>query len=283
MTISTGGSYTGCWSSNNPNTPAVNVTTSSPVSIVNSGIQSKGHGIRLAPGGRLTVRNSSITILNPDVAGVVKNRWIYAPGFASATIENNDLTSGRGVWLSDWTGTASDGVKFRYNRIRNVDGRASSGAGDTTTTWDVCTGFGVTFQLADSPNIPNVEMAWNEVVNTPGQSAVEDNFSFWMSSGTAVLADPRARQLRPRIVATGHRLTNSTTPARRSTLVTVTAQAATDNAELRLHPGRAECRHRGCQRLLRPVLRARHHGSQQPLRGERDSPIGTPDREPTSG
>jgi len=184
VTISTGGTYTGCWSSNNPNTPAVNVTTSAPVSIVNSGIQSKGHGIRLARGGRLTVRGSSITILNPGVPGVVKNRWVYGPGFASATIENNDLTSGRGVFLSDWTGTASDGVKFRYNSIRNVDGRTSSGLG-YTNDWNVSTGYGVAFQLANSRNIPNVEVAWNEVVNTPGESAVEDNFSFWMSSGTS--------------------------------------------------------------------------------------------------
>jgi Malectin domain len=183
VTISTGGSYTGCWSSNNPNTPAVNVTTSSPVSIVNSGIQSKGHGIQLAYGGRLTVRGSDITILNPGVAGVVKSRWIYGPRFASATIENNDLTSGRGVFLSDWTGTTSDGVKFRYNRIRNVDGRTSSGSG-YTNDWNMSTGYGVALQLANSRNIPNVEVAWNEVVNTPGQSAVEDNFSFWMSSGT---------------------------------------------------------------------------------------------------
>jgi hypothetical protein len=183
VTISTGGSYTGCWSSNSPTTPAVRVTTTSPVSIVNSGIQSKGHGIQLARGGRLTVRGSSITILNPGVPGVVKNRWIYGPGFASATIENNDLTSGRGVFLSDWTGTASDGVKFRYNSIRDVDGRTSSGSG-YTNDWNISTGYGVAFQLANSRNIPNVEVAWNEVVNVPGQSAVEDNFSFWMSSGT---------------------------------------------------------------------------------------------------
>jgi hypothetical protein len=185
VTISTGGSYTGCWSSTNPNTPAVNVTTSSPVTIVNSGIQSKGHGIQLAPGGRLTVRNSSITILNPDVAGMVKRRWIYAPRFANLVVENNDLTSGRGVWLSDWAGAPSDGVKFRYNRVRNTDGRTSNGAGGYNNTWDVSTGFGVTFQLSASPGTPNVEIAWNEVVNTPGQSAIEDNFSFWMSSGTA--------------------------------------------------------------------------------------------------
>ena len=183
VTISAGGSYTGCWSSNNPNTPAVNVTTSSPVSIVNSDIQSKGHGIKLAPGGRLTVRNSSITILNPDVAGMVKSRWIYAPSFANIVVENNNLTSGRGVWLTNWSGGASDGVKFRYNRIRNVDGRTSSGSG-YTNDWNMSTGYGVAFQLSASPGTPNVEIAWNEVVNTPGQSAVEDNFSFWMSSGT---------------------------------------------------------------------------------------------------
>jgi hypothetical protein len=116
---------------------------------------------------------------------MVKRRWIYAPRFANIVVENNDLTSGRGVWLSGWAGAPSDGVKFRYNRIRNTDGRTSNGAGGYNNTWDVSTGFGVTFQLSASPGTPNVEIAWNEVVNTPGQSAIEDNFSFWMSSGTA--------------------------------------------------------------------------------------------------
>ena len=41
------------------------------------------------------------------------------------------------MWLTDWTGGASDGVKFRYNRIRNVDGRTSNGAGGYTNDWDV--------------------------------------------------------------------------------------------------------------------------------------------------
>ena len=33
--------------------------------------------------------------------------------------------------------------------------------------------------------VPNVEIAWNEVINEPGKSAVEDNFSMYESSGTA--------------------------------------------------------------------------------------------------
>lgn len=184
ITITTGGTYTGCWQSPNPNTPAVSINTTAAVTILNSTITSKGHGIQVANGGHFTVKGSSISILNPGANSVLKGRWIYAPSFASADIENNDLNDGDGVELMDWTGGASDSVKFMYNKIRNADGRTSNGTG-YSNYWDVSTGYGVTFQLGNSRGIANVEVAWNEAINTPGQSAVEDNFSFWMSAGTA--------------------------------------------------------------------------------------------------
>jgi hypothetical protein len=184
ITITAGGSYTGCWQSTDPNTPAVRINTTAAVTILNSTITSKGDGIQVASGGHFTLRNSSISILNPGVNGALKGRWINAPGFASATIENNDLNDGRGVELADWTGGSSDSVKLRYNKIRNADGRTSNGSG-YSNTWDVSSGYGVTFQLGNSRGIAGVDVAWNEVINTPGQSAIEDNFSFWMSAGTA--------------------------------------------------------------------------------------------------
>src|SRR6185369_15037341 len=48
ITISAGGTYTGNWESTNYNTPAVNITTNQPVTINNSCIRSKGHGVNFA-------------------------------------------------------------------------------------------------------------------------------------------------------------------------------------------------------------------------------------------
>ena len=33
--------------------------------------------------------------------------------------------------------------------------------------------------------VPGVEIAWNQVINQPGQSAVEDNINFYLSKGTS--------------------------------------------------------------------------------------------------
>lgn len=184
ITITTGGTYTGCWQSNDHNTPAVRINTTAAVTILNSTITSKGTGVHTANGARFTIRGSSITIQNPGVAGVVKSRWVYSPSFVSATIENNDLNDGRGVFLHNWSGGASDTVKFRYNKIRNVDGRTSNGTG-YNNTYDISSGFSQVLSLGQSVGIAGVEIAWNEVINTPGQSAVEDNFSFWMSEGAS--------------------------------------------------------------------------------------------------
>src|SRR5438552_2096729 len=83
------------------------------------------------------------------------------------------------LWGGD--GTKRRGVRGERNRYRNIDGRKSDGKGGYLTGAHELVQF---VQFDKVRHIPGVEIAWNEVVNEPGQSAVEDNISIYLSSGT---------------------------------------------------------------------------------------------------
>lgn len=104
-------------------------------------------------------------------------RFVSLEGFVNARIENCHLERTRGIYLLDYAGDRSERqtVRILRNRARNIDGRRGDGKVDL-----------VQFaQLDKVRHLPGIEIAWNEVINEPGQSAVEDVISIYLSSGTA--------------------------------------------------------------------------------------------------
>ncbi|MDX5437731.1 MAG: glycosyl hydrolase, partial [Pontibacter sp.] len=63
-------------------------------------------------------------------------------------------------------GTSSETIKIRYNIAKNIDGRVYGG-----------TTFAQFVQFNFRKNISHAEVAWNQVINTPNNSAVEDNIN----------------------------------------------------------------------------------------------------------
>src|ERR1700735_3277466 len=70
IVITKGGTYTGNWQSLDPNTPAVSIQTTSPVTLLNCHIQSTGDGIKSTyTGAQLTVRGCICNGLDPKIYG----------------------------------------------------------------------------------------------------------------------------------------------------------------------------------------------------------------------
>jgi hypothetical protein len=74
-------------------------------------------------------------------------------------------------------------VKINRNRFLNIDGRLSDGNGGYQ-------GGGVhqraqAINLDKVQNVAGVEIAWNEIINEPYKSRVEDNINLYQSSGTS--------------------------------------------------------------------------------------------------
>jgi hypothetical protein len=188
IVITQGGTYSGNWQSLDPDTPAVKVDTNQPVVIENSFIRSAGDCISEGTSDvNLTVRGTVAYGLNPNVLGQAPGRFVSLQHFDNVDLEHNTLQGTAGIYLGYYQGdyTASDTIKVIANAALNIDGRHSDGNGgflsgpDDYDDVQFC-------QIAYTYGLGGVEIAWNEVINAPGQSRVEDNISIYRSSGTAL-------------------------------------------------------------------------------------------------
>lgn len=190
--ITKGGTYTGRWRSLSPDIPAVKILTNEPVIIKNCQIQSAGDGIwSLDQKAQLTVRNCLGRGLNPNIANRQKGHFINIGNFSKVIIENNTIVSfGHGIRAlnygpaTEWSGQT---VRILYNRFQNVDGRLSDGQGGYLATLE---GSGSNAIGLNTLRRAKVKIAWNQVINQPFYSSVEDLISTYKSSGTS--ADPIA-------------------------------------------------------------------------------------------
>ncbi|MGE5611181.1 MAG: NPCBM/NEW2 domain-containing protein [Bacillota bacterium] len=187
ITITKGGTYTGNWQSLNANVPAVRIATSEPVTIVNSHITSRGDLIETSGyNANVTVRNTYGYGLNPNVRGRYPGRFLNVSGFVNVNLQNNYMEGTSGVYLDGYRGnhTANQTVKVIGNRARNIDGRYSNGNGGFLTGPDD-NYYVQFFQINGVKDLVGAEVAWNEVINDPYKSRVEDNISIHNTSGTS--------------------------------------------------------------------------------------------------
>ncbi len=185
ITITTGGTYTGNWRSTDPETAAITIDTTEPVVIDGANILAAGDGIN-APSGAydLTIRNVNAMATYTNQSGLRKGNFVNAGNFQSLTVEHTwSANFGDGIRALNFVPDppANQMLMVRFNEMRNLDGRLSDGAGGyDTTRWEGANAVGMNTL---SPVV--AEIAWNEVINRPGESSVEDLISTYASSGTA--------------------------------------------------------------------------------------------------
>lgn len=182
LEITKGGTYTGNYQSTDPNVPAIRVKTSEPVIIENANV--KGPGDLIAGFGmNLTVRNTRGYGVNPNIAGRPTGRFLSAEENRNLNIYNNYMEGTGGIYVRAFVGDRAGGqtIKVVRNKARNIDGRKSNGSGGYQNAF-VRYQF---LQFNGVRDVPNVEIAWNEVINEPGKSALEENINMYQSRGTS--------------------------------------------------------------------------------------------------
>lgn len=177
--ITKGGTYSGNWQSTDSNVPAVEVKTREPVVIENANIRGAGYLVKCwYYDCDLTIRNTRGYGLNPTAyTGHLKpRRFAIINFFRNVVIENCYMEGTAGIYLGDkyvGNGTSEQSIKIRYNQARNIDGRVHNGK-------DRVQFVQTNFKGA----VAHAEIAWNEVLNEPGKSAVEDNINIYNTRGT---------------------------------------------------------------------------------------------------
>ena len=172
ITITTGGTYTGCYRSTNPAVPAVTINTTAPVIFDHARVEHAGFGIYAYWDFQadLNIHDTVFKQLNPG-AGHGSARAVYAYNTLKLVFEYNELVDGAGV---RWAGPDIDATlgRIRYNRAYNI-GRYSPPEEGL-----------VQFFQATEIDFPNgLEVAWNEIRNTPSLTHVEDVMNFSVTNG----------------------------------------------------------------------------------------------------
>jgi hypothetical protein len=179
IVINKGGTYSGNWESRNSEVPAVEIKTSEPVIIEHSNIRGSGYLIKSwGHDANITVRNTQGYGLTPTPWFLYEKprRFLIVNDFRHVVVENCYLENTAGIYVGDaykGDGSPDNTIKIRYNRARNIDGRIHDG-------W-YRSQF-VQFNFRGS--LPHAEIAWNEIINEPNKSLVEDNINLSNSRGT---------------------------------------------------------------------------------------------------
>lgn len=200
MTINRPGMYIGSWESAfDINQAAVTIDTSAAVTISRSSVRGVGDLIDAFDWDPskihdVTVRDTRGMGLTPPVAGVPRGRFLHVSRPVKVIAEYNQIENVMvGIATSGYAGSpnANYPIKIRHNQGRNMDGRFTleGGGWNNGPTWGVDRYFSHFIQISGDTSlggygIPGVDISWNEIVNEPGLSAVEDNISIYQASGT---------------------------------------------------------------------------------------------------
>ena len=175
LVITKGGTYSGNYQSLDSNVPCIVVNTTAPVVLQGCYLSGAGHLIQSGTGANLTIRNCTGVALKPSVDNQSPGHFLDSYQSQSLTIEHNSFSGTSGIVVNRWTGSSGT-LTVRYNQVRNVDGRWRNNGGSSRSSF---------LQLNTVTRLAGVEIAFNEVINTPNQSLVEDNINFYNSSGTS--------------------------------------------------------------------------------------------------
>jgi hypothetical protein len=165
------------------------VATTDPVTIENSHIRSTNVLITSSvAGSQLTVRNTVGVALNAAVKGQPNGKFIEITSPARLDVENNYIENAQGgVIVHGYAGNreGEQTIVIRANRARNLNGMLSDGHGGYLPGGNSNYIQAHFIQFDSVHSVPGVDVGWNEVINYPGQSLVDDNIDLYRSSGTA--------------------------------------------------------------------------------------------------
>jgi hypothetical protein len=178
ITITKGGIYSGNWLSNDPQIPAVQVLTDDPVTITNSVVTGRGTLIRAygTHGGHLTVTNTTGIGLDPNVAGYSRGIFVSVATMATLSVQNCTMR-GLDYGIYAVKSTMSE-LSIKNNVGVDFDDRISDGNGGTQLNKR---NLGHFIMLNQIQLQNGGEIAWNQVINTPGVASTEDIINIFQS------------------------------------------------------------------------------------------------------
>ncbi|MGA7342612.1 MAG: hypothetical protein WBE72_08010 [Terracidiphilus sp.] len=181
--ITSGGTYSGDWNSDDPATPAVTIDTDDPVTIEDSVITGRGTLIRVSgvtSGANVTIDNVTGTALDPQVQGLQRGAFVSATKINSLAVTHCTMTGvSFGVTAAESTVSS---IQILNNLAVNPEDRPSDGQGGLLAE-EPDPGHFVILSKIVAP--AGAEIAWNQVMQTMGQSSTTDVINIYRSQGSS--------------------------------------------------------------------------------------------------
>jgi hypothetical protein len=181
--ITSGGTYSGNWNSDDPTTAAVTISTDQPVTLEDSQITGRSTLIRVSgvtTGANVTIENVTGAALDPGVSGQQRGAFVSASKISSLVVRNCTMTGVSFGIITDPSTVST--LKILNNFAVNLEDRASDGQGGLLSTRPYLGHFAILNGIA-APQ--GAEIGWNQIVQTMGQSSVEDVINIYGSQGAA--------------------------------------------------------------------------------------------------
>jgi hypothetical protein len=185
--ITQGGTYSGNWRSTDPHTAAVTVATTEPVLIENSFVTGPSDLINDPYwGNNLTVKNVVGVGTNPNISGQPYGMFVDAQNPALLDVENCYFENVHyGIWVRGYAGNrdGTQTITILNNRSRNLLGLVSDGnggflPGNQYWAWSHA------IQLSNVFLVPGIRIGWNELINYPYRSLVNEVINLYDAGGT---------------------------------------------------------------------------------------------------
>jgi hypothetical protein len=171
ITITTGGTYSGCYESTDANVAAVSVNTTASVILSHATIIHKGIGVETGASARanLTITDSTFTALDPGTP--THQPCLYADAPAALTAEHNQFTGCQGVLVNAENFTTSP-FSVSYNNFTDIGryGQTDWFAGAVHT---------------QNMTAPGATLNWNRITSHYGKSVSEDVFGLVNTNGSS--------------------------------------------------------------------------------------------------
>ena len=181
LTITKGGSYSGTWTSDDPNVSAVSISTNEAVTLHDAVLTGRGDLIDIngtGSGANVIVKNVTGTALDPKVAGMQRGAFLKASDVAVLDVQHCSI-SGASYGIEVVSSTASK-LKIAKNVGSDLEDRASDGAGGLLA---IRPSLGHFIFLNGVSAPAGADVSWNELVNTIGESSTEDVINIFKSQG----------------------------------------------------------------------------------------------------
>jgi hypothetical protein len=182
--ITSGGTYSGNWTSTDPKIPAVTILTNEPVILQNSTLSGRGDLIVIygrQAGANVTIDNVTGTALNPGVAGAARGKFLGVENVSRLSVTHCTMHGvSFGVYVT--ASAALESLTIKDNVGDNLDDRKSDGNGGYLLNQRVLGHF---IQIGGTYSPNGGEIAWNQMINSDGKASIEDVISFYQGRGAA--------------------------------------------------------------------------------------------------